>query len=109
MTFNPPTRRIQINPYGLADWYRYLNLGYQVPVVGGSDKMSAASLLGGVRTYTHLGEREFTYENWMHAMRAGNTFVTVGPLATFQVEEASPGGQVSLPCRWRVGKRDLAG
>ena len=82
MTFNPLTPDTnQINPYGVADWYRYLNLGYQVPVVGGSDKMAAASLLGGIRTYAHLGDREFTYENWMAAVRAGNTFVTVGPLA----------------------------
>ncbi len=57
MTFTPYD--IQIRPYGLADWYRYLNLGYNLPVVGGSDKMSAAALLGGVRTYTQLGERSF--------------------------------------------------
>ena len=97
MTFNPlAPANIQINPYGIADWYRYLNLGYQVPVVGGSDKMSAASLLGGIRTYAHLGGREFGYENWMQAVRAGNTFVTVGPLASFQVEGVSPGGQIRL-------------
>ncbi|OUC09871.1 hypothetical protein RY27_00215, partial [Litorilinea aerophila] len=96
-------------PYGLADWYRYLNLGYQIPVVGGSDKMAASSLLGGIRTYAHLGEREFTYENWMAAVRDGNTFVTVGPLAAITVEGVSPGGQVHLPAgggtvqvTWRV-------
>ena len=44
MTFNP--FNAQISPYGLADWYRFLNLGYQLPVVGGSDKMDAASLFG---------------------------------------------------------------
>jgi len=107
MTFNPYDA--QINPYGLADWYRYLHLGYQVPVVGGSDKMAASSLLGGIRTYAHLGEREFTYENWMAAVRAGNTFVTVGPLAELRVEGVMPGGQVHLPAgggtvdiEWRV-------
>ena len=95
MTFNPFDN--QINPYGLADWYRFLNLGYQLPVVGGSDKMAAASLLGGVRTYTHLGDREFTYENWMAATQAGNTFVTVGPLAEIVVEGVSPGQTLRLP------------
>lgn len=110
MTFNPLDRnQMQVNPYGLADWYRYLNLGYQVPVVGGSDKMSASSLLGGIRTYAHLGERELTYEHWMAAVRAGNTFVTVGPLAALTVEGAVPGGQINLPAsggtvnvEWRV-------
>jgi hypothetical protein len=110
MTFNPlfPTFG-QINPYGVADWYRYLNLGYQVPVVGGSDKMAASSLLGGIRTYAHLGERDFSYENWMEAVKAGNTFVTVGPLAELLVEGVAPGGRIELPAgggalnvTWRV-------
>lgn len=98
MTFNPlNANNIQVNPYGLADWYRYLNLGYQVPLSGGSDKMSASSLLGGIRTYTHLGDRAFTYENWMAATKAGNTFVTVGPLVEIAVEGVAPGGKVTLP------------
>ncbi len=95
MTFNP--HQGQLNPYGIADWYRYLNLGYHIPVVGGSDKMAAASQLGGVRTYTHLGDAEFTYENWMKATKAGNTFVTVGPLAEMTVEGQLPGSKVTLP------------
>lgn len=95
MTFNPFDA--QISPYGIADWYRFLNLGYQIPVVGGSDKMSASSLLGGIRTYTQLDNRPFTYDNWMEATRAGNTFVTVGPLAELIVEGLSPGQQLDLP------------
>jgi hypothetical protein len=94
-TFNPFDA--QINPYGLADWYRYLNLGYHIPVVGGSDKMAAAMLLGGVRTYTHLGNQPFTYENWMAAVQAGNTFVTVGPLVELTVEGLMPGNRLNLP------------
>ena len=107
MTFNPCER--ELNPYGIADWYRYLNLGYQLPIVGGSDKMAASSQLGGVRTYAHLGERAFTYENWMAAVQAGNTFMTIGPLAELTVEGVAPGGQVRLPAgggslgvEWRV-------
>lgn len=95
MTFNP--HFVQINPYGIADWYRYLNLGYHIPVVGGSDKMAASSQLGGVRTYTHLGDRAFAYENWMAAVQAGNTFVTVGPLAELRVEGQMPGSKLQLP------------
>ena len=112
MTFNP--FKWQITPYGLLDWYRYLNLGYQVPVVGGSDKMSADSLLGGIRTYAHLGEREFSYENWMEAVKAGNTFVTVGPLLELAVEGLVPGSRLDLPAgggtvnvAWRVASAAL--
>lgn len=95
MTFNPFDK--QISPYGLADWYRYQNLGYQIPLSGGSDKMAAAMLLGGVRTYAHLGGREFAYGSWMDAMRAGNTFVTVGPLIEFAVEGQPAGRRIELP------------
>jgi hypothetical protein len=87
----------QLNPYGLADWYRYQNLGYQIPLVGGSDKMAAWMLLGGIRAYAHLGGREFTYDNWMEAVRAGNTFVTVGPLIEFSVAGKPAGSRVNLP------------
>jgi len=103
MHLNPLHPRIDgfdmppLNPYGITDWYRYLNLGYHLPLVGGSDKMSAGGLLGGIRTYAQLGERELTYENWMDAIRVGNTFVTVGPLAALNVEGVEPGGQLRLP------------
>ena len=98
MSFNPLNREnLQVSPYGIADWYRFLNLGYHVPVVGGSDKMAASSLLGGIRTYAHLGDREFSYQNWMEAVRAGNTFVTVGPLVSVTVDGVVPGGKLRLP------------
>lgn len=113
MTFNPFDA--QISPYGVADWYRFLNLGYNVPICGGSDKMAASSLLGGVRTYTHLGDRDFTYENWMAATKAGNTFVTVGPLAELRVEGQMPGSQIHLPASggtvdvsWKVESASMA-
>ena len=95
MSFNP--QNSQIDPYGIADWYRFLSLGYQVPVVGGTDKMSAASQLGGIRTYAHLDADDFTYENWMGAVRRGNTFVTVGPLIEFRLEGLVPGSSLEMP------------
>jgi hypothetical protein len=112
MTFNP--HDAQVSPVGLADWYRFLNLGYHLPIVGGSDKMSAASLLGGIRTYAHLGERDFTYANWMSAVRTGNTFATVGPLVDLRVDGRTPGQSLHLPAgggtvevTWRVESASL--
>jgi hypothetical protein len=92
----PDSEVAGLNPYGIADWYRYLSLGYQVPVVGGTDKMSAAMLLGEVRTYANLGEREFEYSSWMDAIKGGDTFVTLGPLVSLEVEGVRPGGAVSI-------------
>ncbi|MGY3573057.1 CehA/McbA family metallohydrolase [Bradyrhizobium sp. USDA 4504] len=106
-TLNP--REAQISAFGLADWYRYLNIGYHLPLVAGSDKMSAAMLLGGVRTYAQLGAREFTYRNWMDSVRTGDTFITVGPLVSMAVEGQRPGSKIKLPpggatitVNWRI-------
>ncbi len=86
-----------INPYSVSDWYRYLNCGYLVPAVGGTDKMTAATAVGTVRTYAQLGpEREFTYETWKNAIRRGETFVTYGPLLDFQVDGRRMGSRIRM-------------
>jgi hypothetical protein len=86
-----------IDPYSLSDWYRYLNNGYFVPAVGGTDKMTATTAVGAIRTYAKLPEGSpFTYETWKKAIRAGNTFATYGPLMEFSVEGRSPGPRVEL-------------
>ena len=87
-----------IDPYSLSDWYRYLNCGYLVPAVGGTDKMSASMAVGTVRTYAHLKPGEpFTYAAWMDAVRRGETFVTYGPLLEFAVNGRPPGSRIALP------------
>lgn len=86
-----------IDPYSLSDWYRYLNCGYLVPAVGGTDKMAASTPVGAVRTYAQLEpDLPFTYENWMEAVRAGRTFVTYGPLMEFAVEGKPAGSRIEM-------------
>jgi len=86
-----------IDPYSLSDWYRYLNCGYFVAAVGGTDKMSANTAVGAVRTYARLPESmPFEYESWKSAVRAGNTFVTYGPLMEFSVEGRPPGSRIEM-------------
>ncbi|MFH1086607.1 MAG: CehA/McbA family metallohydrolase [Chloroflexota bacterium] len=86
-----------INPYSLSDWYRYLNCGYAVPAVGGTDKMSASTAVGTVRTYARLQPGEpFTYAGWMNAVRRGETFVTYGPLIEFSVDGQPMGGRLQM-------------
>jgi hypothetical protein len=87
-----------ISPYSLADWYRYLNCGYRIPAVGGTDKMSADTAVGTVRTYAHLDQSQpFTYEAWMEAVRRAETFVTYGPLLEFFVDGQPMGSRINLP------------
>ncbi len=86
-----------ISPYSLSDWYRYLNNGYRVPAVGGTDKMTALTAVGTVRTYAHLPEgTPFTYEAWMDAVRRAETFVTYGPLVECTVDGQPMGGRIQM-------------
>ena len=87
-----------ISPYSLSDWYRYLNCGYLVPAVGGTDKMTADTAVGAVRTYARIhGDLPFTYQAWMQAVRRGETFVTYGPLMEFSVAGLPAGSRFQLP------------
>ena len=86
-----------INPFSLSDWYKYLNCGYQVAAVGGTDKMSADTAVGTVRTYARIKDKLFSYDSWKEAVRSGCTFASYGPLLEFQVEDAEMGGKLELP------------
>jgi len=86
-----------IDPYSLSDWYRYLNCGYFVAAVGGTDKMSASTAVGTVRTYALIENEEFTYDAWKEAIRSGRTFATYGPLMEFSVEGHPMGSRMELP------------
>ena len=84
-----------ISPYSLSDWYRYLNCGYHIAAVGGTDKMSADTAVGTVRTYA-LIEGPMTYASWKDAVKAGRTFATYGALADLRVEGKRPGERINL-------------
>jgi hypothetical protein len=87
-----------IDPYSLIDWYRYLNCGYLVPAVGGTDKMNAATAVGTVRTYAHIDPQvAFTYDAWMNAVRRAETFVSYGPLLDLYVDGKPMGSRLNLP------------
>jgi len=86
-----------IDPYSLSDWYRYLNCGYFVAAVGGTDKMSATTAVGTIRTYALIKDDEFTYDTWKESVRSGRTFATYGPLMEFSVEGHPMGSRIELP------------
>jgi hypothetical protein len=87
-----------IDPYSLSDWYRYLNCGYVIPAVAGTDKESASVAVGTIRTYARIQPSvPFTYEAWMEAIRRGQTFVTYGPLLDLYVEGQPMGGRLEMP------------
>jgi hypothetical protein len=76
-------------------YYRYLNAGYKLPLVGGTDKMSSSVPVGLYRTYAHL-EDEFSYPAWCAAVRAGRTFLSGGPIIQLAVDGHGIGDTVQL-------------
>ncbi len=84
--------------YRHIEYYRYLNGGYRLPLVGGTDKMSADVPVGIYRTYVHIPPDEaFTYENWCRNLRLGRTFLSGGPLLRFTVDGMQIGDMLCLP------------
>jgi hypothetical protein len=107
-----PGDGLGIHPYGVSDWYRYLNCGYHVPVVGGTDKMNAAVAVGAMRTYANING-PLTFQSWKEAVRSGRTFVSYGALADFTVNGYVPGETLALRSGetldvcWTVASADI--
>jgi WD40-like Beta Propeller Repeat len=73
--------------YETLEYYRYLNGGYRLPLVGGTDRMDGAVPVGLYRTYAYVPpDEEFNYDNWCKGLRSGRTFLSGGPLLWFTVE-----------------------
>jgi hypothetical protein len=79
------------------EYYGYLNAGYRLPLVGGTDKMSSEVSVGLYRTYAKVDDEGFGYEAWCRAVRAGRTFVTGGPMLRFAVDGHEAGDVVRVP------------
>ena len=82
----------------ILEWYRYLNCGYRLPIVGGTDRMSAEVPVGAVRTYARLADGDaLSFDTWAAAVRAGRTFATSGPIVELAVDGREPGDVLVLP------------
>jgi len=81
----------------IREWYRFLSCGYRLPVVGGTDKMSAEVPVGAIRTYARLDpEQPLSFAAWADAVRAGRTFVSSGTSIDLQVDGQGPGAVIDL-------------
>lgn len=79
------------------EYYRYLNGGYRLPLVGGTDKMSNETPVGLYRTYVQMEQDdEFTYDNWCAALKQGRTFLSGGALLWFTAEGQPVGSEIKL-------------
>jgi len=84
--------------YMHQEYYRYLNAGYRLPLVGGTDKMTSDVPVGLYRTYVRIPAGEaFTYDNWCRRLRQGRTFLSGGPILHFRVDGQEVGDTLTLP------------
>jgi hypothetical protein len=89
---------ITFGRYQHNEYYRYLNCGYRLPLVGGTDKMNSDVPVGLYRTYVYIPpDEEFTYDSWCCHLRAGRTFHSGGPILNFTVEGRRVGDMLQLP------------
>ena len=88
---------IRMDEFNHGEYYRYLNGGYRLPLVGGTDKMSGDVPVGLYRTYTKLADdEEFNYQNWCKNVARGRTFLSGGPIISFTVDGQEVGDTLSL-------------
>ena len=88
---------IQQQEFMHNEWYRYLNCGYRLPLVGGTDKMSSDVPVGMYRTYVRIpDDEEFTYENWCKNVAKGRTVLSGGPIIQLTVDGYEVGDTLEL-------------
>ena len=89
-------------PLITTHYYHFLDLGFPLTALAGSDfpwcgrtKAFGASedegpRIGDARFYTHVAG-PLTFDGWMAGVKAGQTFVTTGPMLELTVDDARPG------------------
>ena len=92
---------VPAGPLALDHYYRFLDLGYKVTALAGSDfpwcgrggragEEQVGPQIGDARFYTQVGS-PFSFERWLDGVKAGHTFVSTGPMLDFQVAGRLPG------------------
>jgi hypothetical protein len=88
-------------------YYQYLNAGFQLPIGAGTDKMGNDIPVGSNRLYARPVGQE-NYGGWLAGLKAGNGFVTNGPILTFEVDGKTSGEVVSFTGTRKVKARATA-
>ena len=92
-------------PLALDHYYHFLDLGYRLTALAGSDFPwcgrerygfpKEGAQIGNARFYTYTGG-PLTFERWFAAVKAGRTFVTTGPVLMLKVNDRLPGDTLDV-------------
>lgn len=80
-------------------YYRILNCGLKCTASAGTDSQMDVmrhALPGASKVFVRTAV-PLSYENWLAGYKAGRTFVSNGPLLTFEVDGKGPGEEIALP------------
>ena len=92
---------------GMDLYYQYLNCGFRLPIVAGTDKMADDIPMGSNRFYAFTGG-DTTYKAWLSAIKSGQGFITNGPILTFDVDGHTSGETVDFSGTTKVHARVTA-
>ena len=82
--------------WAMVFYYKFLNCGFKLPVSAGSASGVKSVPLGYDRVYVKLSGG-FDYQAWFHALKAGRSFATNGPMLFLTVNGHEPGDSIVLP------------
>lgn len=115
LTLNVPRGKVdfgeicEFGEVGTDLYYEFLNLGFRLTAVGGSDAPWGGTV-GDSRVYVHT-DAPLDPDQWFAALKQGRTFVTAGPMLEFTVNDQLPGGQLvpGRGARLKIHARASAG
>lgn len=83
------------SPWVSDIWFDFLNFGYKLAPMAGTDYMNLGVQPGAVRTYVKM-EEGYSVQGWFDALQAGRSFVTSGPMVEMLVNGEGPGAELKL-------------
>ena len=100
-----PPQEVRANQEALKLWFLLLNHGYRIAASGSSDATfdrPGGGVPGKVRMYTHL-DGGVEMPRVAAAIRAGQSFVTTGPLLVLEIGGRGSGSVLTLPASAQKG------
>jgi hypothetical protein len=89
---------VQGGPLLLEHYYRFLDLGFKLTALAGSDFPwcgQGFAQIGNARFYAYTGG-PFSFDNWFSSLKAGHTFVSTGPMVLLTVNGRIPGDSLDV-------------
>ena len=85
---------LQRGRLGTDVWFEFLNLGYKIAPAAGSDTPYGARI-GDVRNYVGINDEQ-SPNSWFEGLSSAHTFVTNGPILSFELNGFQMGDEVPL-------------